>query len=164
MPLPRKRRRGKRARLRDWIERNRPGRIGEQEFEAIRAELGPVTTNYLRRLLRESGVELAPMVEGVRQENFDALERTLLALLQEYEQGGAARRAAVRRLVIEAKDHARFAARRPEKREGKEEMALWMLTWLENPPLFPQWVKLRRARWAVHNESDGSAPSETAEP
>jgi hypothetical protein len=23
-------------------------------------------------------------------------------------------------------------------------MALWILTWLENPPLFPQWVRLRR--------------------
>ena len=46
--------------------------------------------------------------------------------------------------MIEAKDHARWAARNPEKRAEKQEMALWMLTWLENPPLFPQWVKLRR--------------------
>jgi hypothetical protein len=46
--------------------------------------------------------------------------------------------------VIEAKEHARWAARNPDKRTEKLEMALWMLTWLENPPLFPQWVRLRR--------------------
>jgi hypothetical protein len=67
-----------------------------------------------------------------------------LNLLQEYERGGTALRTSVRRLVIEAKDHARWAARKPERRTEKEEMALWMLTWLENPPLFPQWVRLRR--------------------
>jgi hypothetical protein len=65
-------------------------------------------------------------------------------MLGEYENGDAARRTSIRRLVINAKDHARWAARKPEKRADKEEMALWMLTWLENPPLFPQWVRLRR--------------------
>jgi hypothetical protein len=29
-------------------------------------------------------------------------------------------------------------------------MALWMLTWLENPPLFPQWVRLRRQHGIPH--------------
>jgi hypothetical protein len=47
--------------------------------------------------------------------------------------------------VIAAKDHARFASRKEEKRPEKEEMILWMLTWLENPPVFPEWVRLRRA-------------------
>jgi hypothetical protein len=86
------------------------------------------------------------MVEGVRQESFDQLEASLLAMLDEYSRGAAARRAAVRRLVITAKDHARLAARHEEKRAEKEEMVLWLLTWLENPPLFPDWVRLRRAR------------------
>ena len=144
MQPPSKAPRGKRAKLQDWIARNRPARIGEAEWEEIRRYLAPVSTGYLRRLLRDAGVELAPVVEGVRQEDFDALERTLLALAEEYARGGAPRRSALRRLVIEAKDHARFAARKPEKREEKEEMKLWMLTWLENPPLFPQWVRLRR--------------------
>ncbi len=49
----------------------------------------------------------------------------------------------VRRLVIVAKDHARWASR---KHPEKEEMLLWMTTWLENPAVFPGWVKLRRAR------------------
>jgi len=110
----------------------------------LHVDLAPVSGSYLRRLLRESGVPLSPLVEGVRQETFDALESSLLNLLNEYESGDVARRGSVRRVVIEAKDHARWAARRPERRAEKEEMALWMLTWLENPPLFPQWVRLRR--------------------
>ena len=136
--------RGKRAELLRWLERERPARIDEAEWAILRSELGNISSAYLRRLLRESGVPLGPLVEGVRQNTFEALESSLLSLLAEYERGDVPMRATVRRLVIEAKDHARWAARRPEKRTVKEEMALWMLTWLENPPLFPQWVKLRR--------------------
>lgn len=136
--------RGKRADLLRWLERMRPARIGQKEWAMLHVELAPISGSYLRRLLRESGVPLAPLVEGVRQESFEALESSLLNLLEEYEQGDIASRTTVRRLVIEAKDHARWAARIPAKRAEKEEMALWMLTWLENPPLFPQWVRLRR--------------------
>ena len=110
----------------------------------LHVELAPISGSHLRRLLRESGVPLAPLVEGVRQETFAALESSLLSFLEEYDRADAVGRMAVRREVIEAKEHARWAARNPEKRAEKEEMALWMLTWLENPPLFPQWVKLRR--------------------
>jgi hypothetical protein len=67
-----------------------------------------------------------------------------LRLLDEYEHGNPARRAAVRRVVITSKEHARLAARNPAKRAEKEEMILWMVTWLENPPLFADWVRLRR--------------------
>lgn len=136
--------RGKRADLLRWLERQHPARIGEREWTMLRVELDPISGSYLRRLLRESGVPLSPLVEGVRQESFDALESSLLNLLAEYESGDMAMRTTIRRLVIESKDHARWAARKPEKRGEKQEMALWMLTWLENPPLFPQWVKLRR--------------------
>jgi hypothetical protein len=48
-------------------------------------------------------------------------------------------------VVITAKDHARLAARNLDKRAEKEEMLLWLLTWLENPPLFRDWVRLRRS-------------------
>jgi hypothetical protein len=136
--------RGKRADLARWLERQRPARIGEREWAMLRVELDPISGSYLRRLLRESGVPLSPLVEGVRQESFDALESSLLNLLAEYESGDMAMRTTIRRLVIESKDHARWAARKSEKRGEKQEMALWMLTWLENPPLFPQCVKLRR--------------------
>jgi hypothetical protein len=140
---------GKAADLAAWIEREQPSRIAEAEFAALRAALAPVSESYLRKLVRNSGVPLGPLIEGVRQENFEALERSLSALLDEYEQGDAARRAAVRRLVIAAKDHAHFAARRlaasdEARRAEKDEMMLWMLTWLENPPLFRDWARLRR--------------------
>jgi len=136
--------RGKRADLSQWLERERPTRIDEAQWAIVRAELGNISTAYLRRLLRESGIPLGPLVEGVRQETFEALESSLLSLLEEYERSDPARRQSIRRVVIEAKEHARWAARKPERRVEKEEMVLWMLTWLENPPLFPQWVQLRR--------------------
>jgi hypothetical protein len=131
------------------MEQGRPERIGEAEWEELLRMMAPVSESYLRRLLRDlsrdSGVPLAPLIEGVRQESFDALEASLLKLLDEYEQGDAARRSRVRKIVIEAKDHARLASRKPELRADKEEMILWMLTWLENPTVFPGWVRLRRA-------------------
>ena len=136
--------RTKRADLERWLERQKPARIGEREWAMLHVDLAPISGSHLRRLLRESGVPLAPLVEGVRQETFAALESSLLSFLEEYERADVAGRMPIRHVVIEAKEHARWAARVPEKRAEKEEMALWMLTWLENPPLFPQWVKLRR--------------------
>jgi hypothetical protein len=118
--------------------RTRTQQVGEAEVEELRVLLAPISESYLRRLLRESGVALAPLVEGVRQGTLEQLESSLLALLDEYERGGLDHRAAVRRLVITAKDHARWA--------GKEEMVLWMTTWLENPPVFRQWLVLRRSK------------------
>jgi hypothetical protein len=143
-PKPPRKPRGKRAELAAWLEREHPAAIAPPEWDRLRTELAPVSEGYLRKLLRESGVALAAMVEGVRQDTFEALEASLLALLAEYQKADAGRQRLVRRLVIQAKDHARWAARQPGRRAEKEEMALWMLTWLENPPLFPQWVRLRR--------------------
>ena len=52
------------------------------------------------------------------------------------------------RQVIGAKDRAKFLAANPktapEKRAQKEEMAQWMLVWLENPEVFPAWVEVRK--------------------
>ncbi len=143
----------KRSELERWIAGRRPVRIGELEYTEIRAALAPISEGYLRRLLRESGVPLDPMVEGVRQGSYDELQESLLLLLEIYQNCDAARRGAVRAVVITAKDHARLAARSKsasaEKRAEKEEMVLWLLTWLENPGVFPEWVRLRRARWEV---------------
>lgn len=125
-----------RAKLAGWIARQQPPQIGVKELEALKRELAPVSESYLRKLLRESGVPLAPMVDGVRQSNLDELESSLLALLAEYESGDAARKRLVRELVITAKDHARWT--------HKEENLLWLTTWLENPPLFPAWLRLRK--------------------
>jgi hypothetical protein len=136
--------RGKRAELARWLDEHRPARIGEAEFEALSRALAPVSESYLRKLVREAGVPLAPMVEGVRQGAFDELEASLLRFQAEYERGDPARRAAVRRGVVTSKEHARLAARNAAKRAEKEEMVLWLVTWLENPPLFADWVRLRR--------------------
>jgi hypothetical protein len=142
----------KRAKLAEWIDQHKPSVIGQKEFEALAEALRPISESYLRKLLRESGVQLSPMVEGVRQSNLGVLELSLLALLAEYESGDALQRQAVRKLVITAKEHARWA--------GKAEHVLWLATWLENPPLFPAWARLRKgpaaeARSALDEQSEG---------
>ena len=134
----------KRAKLAEWIDQRNPSFIGQTEFEQLAEMLAPVSESYLRKLLRESGVPLAPMVEGVRQSNLGVLELSLLALLAEYESGGTEDRKAVRKLVLAAKDHARWA--------GKQEHVLWLATWLENPPVFPAWARLRKE--TAPNEHD----------
>jgi len=108
--------------------------VGLQEWATLQSALAPISTSYLRRLLRTSGATLHPLVEGVRQEDLASLERTLLALLGE-------ERKLARTLVIEAKDHARWVMK---KHPEKDEMVLWMLTWLENPGIFPQWLAIRK--------------------
>ena len=137
--------RGKRHELARWLEREKPCSIGEWEWDELRMLLSPVSESHLRHLLRESGLPLAPLIDGVRQDTLDALEGSLLKLLDEYEQSDRHRQVLVRRLVIAGKDHARWAARNEQKRTEKQEMILWMTTWLENPPLFRDWVRLRRA-------------------
>jgi hypothetical protein len=141
--------RSKRVELQEWLAEKRPAAIAEPEFAELMTSLAPISEGYLRKLLRDSGTPLTPMIAGVRQSTLDELEASLLALLDEYEQGDPPRRAAVRRLVITAKDHARWASRKPrsassDPSSSKPEMILWMITWLENPPLFRDWVKLRR--------------------
>jgi len=123
-----------------------PRAFGEMEFEEVQKLLAPISESYLRKLLRESGILLSPMVAGVRQSTLEDLEESLLTLTVEYEQRDPAGRNSVRRLVITAKDHARWAQKDPAKRAEKEESALWLLTWLENPPLFPDWVRIRRSQ------------------
>jgi hypothetical protein len=121
--------------------------IDDTICQEIQTRFGPLSPEYLRNLLRESKATLAPEVEGVRQNSLEALERTLLALALGYSttQGPEAKRC--RDLVIEAKDHARWALKRtedPARIAMKEEMILWMLTWLENPVLFAEWLELRK--------------------
>jgi hypothetical protein len=107
-----------------------------------------------RDLLRESGAPLDAMVEGVRQEDFAALERTLLALAGAYAGADYEGRRSCRRLVITAKDHAKLAGRKPELADEKGEMVLWMLTWLENPGVFADWVGLRKRQLPAMTTGD----------
>jgi hypothetical protein len=176
--------RGRRAQLELWLSQRgtwrsgtgpcpavgetRPSAIGEAEFAELLTSLAPISESYLRKLLRDSNAPLAPMIAGVRQSNLEELEPSLLALLDEYERGDPPRRAAVRGLVITAKDHARWASRRVQAalpgslphpvrgagpvsnplESGKSEMILWMVTWLENPLVFREWISLRKIQLA----------------
>ena len=107
--------------------------VDQAEWERLRAQLAPISDSYLRHLLRDSGVALTPEVEGVRQESFAQLERTLLS----------ATRAAA---VLEAKRHAELARRSPKaNRAVKTEMIEWMRVWLEAPGVFALWLRLRKA-------------------
>lgn len=136
----------KKSRLLQYLERIRPAVITSAEWDAIAAELAPISETYLRDLLRDCGLPLHPLIEGVRQDTPENLERTLLQLENQYSAGDREIKRACRALVIRAKDHARFAlAKKPEK----EEMILWMMTWLENPSAFPLWLDLRKR--ALHS-------------
>jgi hypothetical protein len=135
----------KRERLREWLDAANVGRIDPSTRDRIAAHLAPVSASYLRKLLRESGVSLDPLVEGVRQDSLDHAERTLCALSEAYLHTPREARA----LVIEAKDHARLALRRDadaKARSLREELIEWMIVWVNDPALFPIWVRLRRAR------------------
>jgi len=145
MPSP-SRKPSKRTELARWLELQRPDIVGPEEWMALRAALAPISDSYLRRLLRTSGARLHPLIEGVRQEDFTALERSLLALLGE-------ERKAARTLVIEAKDHARWALK---KHPEKQEMVLWMLTWLENPGIFREWLAIRKETLRAQTETAGT--------
>jgi hypothetical protein len=142
----------KRALFNQYLAEVRPERLAEAEFHLLRQRLGPISESYLRELLRGCGLPLDPVVEGVRQESLEQLERTLLALAEEYNRALAAedrqRAASCRRAVLIGRGHAGLVARRkgvPEAtRAQKLEMASWMLVWLENPAIFPLWLALRK--------------------
>ena len=140
----------KKEALRQWLENERPSQVTEAHFEELRERLTPVSEGYLRRLLRASGAALSPLVEGVVQDSFENLERTLRALAEEYERADRIRAKLIRGQVIQAKDHARWAAlRSPGKALVKSEMATWLLIWLENPSLFQIWADLRLTRGQI---------------
>jgi hypothetical protein len=120
--------------------------------DALARRFPTVSPNRLRHILRGTGLDLDPLVEGVRQDTFQNLERTLLALRTEYlarhERGGRPEAQPCRDVVIEARRHAELAQRNrnvsDEKRRQKSEMRLWILTWLENPDAFAVWLPLRK--------------------
>jgi hypothetical protein len=137
-----------RDRLRELIERRGIERIDEAVWTELRTELGPVSDSHLRRLVRETGLPLSPLIEGVRQDSFANLERTLRALAEIYEQSDRAERTQARTAVLQAREHAAWAIRSPkieaQKKINREEMIEWMRVWLENPDVFPGWVELRK--------------------
>ena len=126
--------------------------IGEAQWQAALRTLAPISESYLRDLLRETGLAFAQPYAGIRQKSFADLEQDLGQMLATYTEamraGDRQRARYCRRQVIAAKDRARFVARNPktspEKKARKDEMAQWMLVWLENPEVFPAWVEIRK--------------------
>ncbi|MDZ4801930.1 MAG: hypothetical protein SGI92_27565 [Bryobacteraceae bacterium] len=111
----------------------------------LRATLAPISEPYLENLLRESGIPLHPFVEGVRLHSPEDMRRTLLALAELYESSANPR--SVRERVISAKVRLRALLSRtsdPEVRLRRQDMHLELMTWLENPTVFPLWLRLRQ--------------------
>lgn len=124
----------KRNRLEAFLAERRPAAVDAALRDEIAARLAPVSEDYLRRMLRDTGLPLHPLVEGVRQDTPRELARTLIALARLY----PAHPAETRRLVLEAKQHARYL--------GRSEVHQWTLQWLENPGIFEPWAKLMLER------------------
>jgi hypothetical protein len=137
----------KQAKLEAWLRGRAPGQVVLAEFDELLLLMAPITESDLRHRLRATGADLHPLVRGVNQDTLAALHDSLLGLANCYQIGDAETRRLTRRIVITAKDHAKLAARNrrvtAETRALKVEMAVWMLTWLENPLIFRVWVPLR---------------------
>ena len=152
--MPASTNKSKKTRFREYLAERNLNTITEREWRELVTRLAPVSESYLRRLLADTGIAVEPPFGGVRQKTFDELERSLLELEDVYTRasnaGDRARAQLCRNVVIQAKDHARLAARGArtslEKKAQKEEMIQWMLVWLENPGIFPAWVQLRKMK------------------
>jgi hypothetical protein len=129
-----------REKLRGWLDEHRPERLEQRHIEQILIDLAPIKEATLHKLLREIDWPQAPLVEGVRQDTPENLERTLTALTSEYERNPKEARQA----VLTARQHAEWSLRRAPDDAARQETLLWLRTWLENPAVFPTWVKLRR--------------------
>jgi hypothetical protein len=131
--------------LRAYLEECKPTVITEAVWLDLREKLAPVSESYLRDLLRDTGLPFDQPYAGIRQHTLEELEQSLLGMLEVYREATAAgdreRARYCRRQVIAAKDRAKFLA---GKHPRKEEMAQWMLVWLESPEVFPAWVEARK--------------------
>ena len=138
--------------MREYLAAERPPAITEFVWSEVLLRLAPVSESYLRDLLHATGLPFEQPFAGVRQHTFEELEESLRAMERVYAEAVAAgnreRARYCRRLVIGAKDRAKFLAKNPrttaEKKAQKQEMAQWMLVWLENPEVFPAWVDARK--------------------
>jgi hypothetical protein len=133
----------KRQRVLDFVAARGWNAIGENEWRELRSALSDISETTLRT----SGIPIGAPWSGVTQHSIDDLEASLREFSHVYETRPDLRRYC-RDQVIAAKDRARWAALSPRVEEGKRlmkaEMVEWMLVWLDDPAIFPAWVKLRR--------------------
>jgi len=139
------------ADIRSAIEARGFTSIGDAEWNELRAVFPNASDTTMRHAVRESGVALDALVDGVRLSAFDQFEQSLAALVSEYDRacrdGDSGRARRCREVAIRAKDHARMAARAARDKDRsaeKAEMVEWLLVWLETPHLFESWAGLRQ--------------------
>lgn len=131
--------------FKEYLALHQPAAVTEAVWRELLAQLAPVSESYLRDLIRATGLPFEQPYAGVRQHTLEELEASLREMLDVYraalEAGDKQRARYCRRQVIAAKDRAKFAA---AKHPEKEEMAQWMMVWLEDPEMFPSWVTARK--------------------
>ena len=141
--------------FREYLAAEQPARITESVWRGLLARLAPVSESYLRELLRDTGLPFDQPYAGIRQHTFEELEESLREMLEVYraanDAGDRERARYCRRQVIAAKDRAKFLVKR---NPAKEEMAQWMLVWLENPEVFPAWVEARKKQTGAGMATD----------
>lgn len=138
--------------MREYLAAESPPAVTEFVWGEMLLRLAPVSESYLRELIRATGLPFDQPFAGIRQHTFELLEQSLRDMLEVYTKAMAAgnreRGRYCRRQVIGAKDRAKFLAQNsrttPERKALKQEMAQWMLVWLENPEVFPTWVEARK--------------------
>ncbi len=138
--------------LREYLDANCPAAVTEAVWKELLERLAPVSESYLRELLRSTGLPFDLPWAGIRQHTFEELEESLCGMWRVYaeamESGNRDVARYCRRQVIGAKDRAKFLAASSRttaaKKAEKEEMAQWMLVWLENPEVFPAWLEARK--------------------
>ena len=143
----------KKQRVLQHLKQNRVAAIGEAEWKAMLRDCAPISESYLRRLVQETGLPFEQPWAGINQHTFEELEESLIKMEQAYREAMAsndrARARYCRSQVIQAKDHARLAARNPkattDRKKQKEERVQGMLVWLENPGVFESWVRIRKS-------------------
>jgi hypothetical protein len=138
----------KKSRLAEFVKARGWSVVGEAEWAELRTALPDVSESTIRSAALV-GFSIAAPWKGVAQHTLEELETSLRELTEIYEVRPDLR-PYCRRVVIEAKDRAKWLSRSgriaEDKRQVKAEMAEWMLVWLGDPAVFPSWVALRRAK------------------
>lgn len=139
------------AEIREIASRHGWQQVDPEAFAVLRGAFPEASERTLRHSLRESGIPLHPLVEGVRLDSLEDLARTLLALARLYQMTGPgpAQTGPARAEVLAARRKVEWILRNPRVPEQAHKEAaeklLWLRVWLENPPLFAGWLQLRQA-------------------
>ncbi|MBC7927530.1 MAG: hypothetical protein H7039_17940 [Bryobacteraceae bacterium] len=136
----------KKARLQELLSAHGGLIVDDQAFSGFQNALAPVSEAYLRKLLHDSGAELDVFVAGVSLHSPEDLRRTLVSFADLYSEADPAGRQKIREHVIAVKSRLRAMVSRTvdsDQRIARTEMLEEMMAWLENPEVFPIWMRLK---------------------